>query len=109
MDDKQTARERAADFWSKGVTVSGDQLKRIFDTLKWDLATFRVAYATEIAKGHDELAQPDAETINAVTQFQEKGDYAELMTALGTDHPLIVDHAVTSVIRYQHTVPCIRS
>ena len=104
MDDKQTARERATDFWSRGVTVSGDQLKRIFDTLKWDLATFRAAYTTEIAKGHAELVEPDAETIDAVTQFQEKGDYSELMSALGSDHPLIVDHAVTSVIRYQHSV-----
>ncbi len=102
MENKKLTKERMAELWSKGVTISGEQVKRVLETLRWDVETFHTAYKAEIAKGHDKLVAPETEEIKAVMQFQEDGNYDSLMSELRTSHPLVADHTVTRVIRYQH-------
>lgn len=102
METKKLTKERVAELWSKGVTISGEQLKRVLEALKWDVETFHNAYKAEIGKGHDQLVAPATQEVKAVMQFQEDGNYDTLMSVLGTSHPLVADRTVTSVIRYQH-------
>ena len=102
MESKKLTKERVAELWSKGVTISGEQLKKVLDTLKWDVETFHNAYKAEIAKGHEQLVAPATEEIKAVMRFQEDGNYDTLMSGIGTSHPIVADHTVTRVIRYQH-------
>ncbi len=101
MKDDGLNKEAMREFWTKSVSIDSDQLKKILETLKWDLETFYAAYCREVS-GTDASKDPKPEEVETVTSLEADGDYDQLLFRLGTSHPVIADSAVIRVIQSKY-------
>lgn len=101
MRDGELDKEAEREFWEPDTSISGDLLKKILETLKWDLETFYAAYRREISD-EDAAVDSDREKFEALARFEESLDYAQLLFRLGTSHPVIADSVVSRTMLYRH-------
>ena len=101
MQDGKLDKEAVRELWEQDTSISGDLLKKILKTLKWDIETFYAAYRREISD-KDAAVDPDREELEALARFEESLDYDQLLFRLGTSHPVIADSVVSRTMLYRH-------